>query len=305
MVYIIPILRNEQLGYLSYRRAWKSASTRSSTARAALEFWLRHRGSDPGPLLCRVRRGGHLVFVRLSPQAVRVVIERRIRDAGLRGTTAHDFRRTLCGDLLDAGADLASEQGLAARRKRRFRKTTDSAHAQPIAPNVLERDFETSAPNEVWVTDVTYVWTHEGWLYLAAILDLYARRVVGWAASESNDTKLALAALAIASTRRKPPRGLVSPYASDDYRRALAHLGIVASMSRKSDCWDNAVAESFFATLKVELIDDADYATRAAATSSIRDYIESFYNRERRHSHLGYVSPVEYELRTEVASLAA
>ncbi|CAG0960020.1 Putative transposase InsK for insertion sequence element IS150 [Anaerolineae bacterium] len=206
---------------------------------------------------------------------------------------------------------LMRDQGLAARRKRRFRKTTDSAHAQPIAPNVLERDFETSAPNEVWVTDVTYVWTHEGWLYLAAILDLYARSVVGWATSESNDTKLALAALAMASTRRKPPRGLVhhsdrgSPYASDDYRRALAHLGMVASMSRKGDCWDNAVAESFFATLKVELVDDADYATRAAATSSIRDYIESFYNRERRHSHLGYVSPVEYELRTEVASLAA
>lgn len=206
---------------------------------------------------------------------------------------------------------LMREQGLQARRRRRFRKTTDSAHAQPIAPNVLERDFETSAPNQVWVTDVTYVWTHEGWLYLAAIIDLYARRVVGWATSESNDTKLALAALAMASSRRKPPRGLVhhsdrgSPYASDEYRRALAQLGIVASMSRKGDCWDNAVAESFFATLKVELVDDADYATRAAAASSIGDYIESFYNRERRHSHLGYVSPVEYELKTEVASLAA
>ena len=206
---------------------------------------------------------------------------------------------------------LMREQGLQARRRRRFKKTTDSAHAQPIAPNVLERDFETSAPNEVWVTDVTYVWTDEGWLYLAAIIDLFARRVVGWAASESNDTTLALAALSMASSRRKPPRGLVhhsdrgSPYASDDYRRALTQLGIVASMSRKGDCWDNAVAESFFATLKAELVDDADYATRAAAIASIGDYIESFYNRERRHSHLGYVSPVEYELRTEVASLAA
>ena len=206
---------------------------------------------------------------------------------------------------------LMREQGLQARRRRRFKKTTDSAHAQPIAPNVLERDFETSAPNEVWVTDVTYVWTDEGWLYLAAIIDLFARRVVGWAASESNDTTLALAALSMASSRRKPPRGLVhhsdrgSPYASDDYRRALTKLGVVASMSRKGDCWDNAVAESFFATLKAELVDDADYATRAAAIASIGDYIESFYNRERRHSHLGYVSPVEYELKTEVASLAA
>ena len=206
---------------------------------------------------------------------------------------------------------LMREQGLAARRKRRFRKTTDSAHAQPIAPNVLERDFETSAPNEVWVTDVTYVWTDEGWLYLAAIIDLFARRVVGWAASDTNDTQLALTALAMATKRRKPARGLVhhsdrgSPYASDDYRRALTKLGIVASMSRKGDCWDNAVAESFFATLKVELVDDVDYATRAAGVASIGDYIELFYNRERRHSHIGYVSPVEYELRTEVASLAA
>jgi transposase InsO family protein len=206
---------------------------------------------------------------------------------------------------------LMREQGLQARRRRRFKKTTDSAHGQPIAPNVLERDFETSAPNEVWVTDVTYVWTDEGWLYLAAIIDLFARRVVGWGASESNDTTLALVALSMASSRRKPPRGLVhhsdrgSPYASDEYRRALTKLGVVASMSRKGDCWDNAVAESFFATLKAELVDDADYATRAAAIASIGDYIESFYNRERRHSHLGYVSPVEYELKTEVASLAA
>ena len=143
------------------------------------------------------------------------------------------------------------------------------------------------------------------------MLDLFARRVVGWAASEVNDTKLALAALSKATSRRKPPRGLVhhsdrgSPYASAAYQRALAKLGIVASMSRRGDCWDNAVAESFFATLKVELVDDADYATRAVAAASIGDYIESFYNRERRHSHLGYVSPVEYELRTKVASLAA
>ena len=206
---------------------------------------------------------------------------------------------------------LMREQGLQARRRRRFKKTTDSAHAQPIAPNVLERDFETSAPNEVWVTDVTYVWTDKGWLYLAAIIDLFARRVVGGATSESNDTTLALAALSMASSRRKPPRGLVhhsdrgSPYASDDYRRALTQLGIVASMSRNGDCWDNAVAESFFATLKVELVYDADYATRAVAAASIGDYIESFYNRERRHSHLGYVSPIEFELRSEVASLAA
>ena len=176
---------------------------------------------------------------------------------------------------------------------------------------MLERDFTASAPNEVWVTDVTYVWTHEGWLYLAAIIDLFARRVVGWATSDTNDTKLALAALAMASAQRRPPRGLVhhsdrgAPYASEEYRRALTTLGIAQSMSRKGDCWDNAVAESFFATIKAELIDDEDYATRADAVTSIGDYIERFYNVERRHSHLNYVSPIEFELKSKVASLAA
>jgi transposase InsO family protein len=208
-------------------------------------------------------------------------------------------------------ARLMRENGLYARRRRRFRKTTDSLHAQPIAPNVLERDFAASAPNEVWVTDVTYVWTAEGWLYLAAIIDLFARRVVGWAASDTNDTKLALAALAMATARRRPARGLVhhsdrgSPYASEEYRRALTRLGIIASMSRKGDCWDNAVAESFFATIKAELIDEEAYSTRADALTSIGDYIDSFYNVERRHSHLNYVSPIEFELKSKVASLAA
>ncbi len=206
---------------------------------------------------------------------------------------------------------LMREQGLAARRRRRFRKTTDSQHAEPIAANLLERDFETSAPNRTWVTDVTYIWTREGWLYLAVILDLYARRVVGWAMSEKNDTMLALAALAMALKTRRPPRGLVhhsdrgSTYASADYRRALKVAGIAASMSGKGDCWDNAVAESFFATLKVELVEDTDYPTRAAAIASVRDYIEQFYNNVRRHSHLGYVSPIEFELKAEVAALAA
>ena len=208
-------------------------------------------------------------------------------------------------------ARLMRENGLYARRRRRFRKTTDSLHAQPIAPNVLERDFAASAPNEVWVTDVTYVWTAEGWLYLAAIIDLFARRVVGWAASDTNDTKLALAALAMATARRRPARGLVhhsdrgSPYASEEYRRALTRLGIIASMSRKGDCWDNAVAESFFATIKAELVDEEAYSTRADALTSIGDYIDSFYNVERRHSHLNYVSPIEFELKSKVASLAA
>jgi putative transposase len=206
---------------------------------------------------------------------------------------------------------LMRQNGIQGRRKRRFRRTTDSNHALPIAPNVLQRQFEVLAPNEVWVTDVTYVWTNEGWLYLAAILDLFSRRVVGWAASATNDTDLALAALGRALDARQPSPGLVhhsdrgSPYASEDYRGALDRRGIVASMSRTGDCWDNAVAESFFGTLKAELVDDEQYASRAAALASIADYIDSFYNLQRRHSFLDYVSPIEFELKAQTAALAA
>ena len=208
-------------------------------------------------------------------------------------------------------ARLMREKGLAAQRKRRFRRTTDSNHDRPIAPNVLDRNFVQEAPNQVWVTDVTYIFTAEGWLYLAAMLDLFSRRVVGWATSDTNDRFLALDALYRALRARRPRAGLVhhsdrgSPYASEDYRDALRDRGITASMSRIGDCWDNAVAESFFATLKGELVDHERYATRAAAVASIGDYIERFYNTERRHSHLGYVSPIEFELRSQTAAIAA
>lgn len=208
-------------------------------------------------------------------------------------------------------ARLMREQGLRARQKRRFRKTTDSVHAFPVAPNLLARNFETSAPNEVWVADVTFVATGEGWLYLAAIVDLFARRVVGWATSVFNDRELVLDALTKALDARRPPAGLIhhsdrgSTYASDDYRRALERHEFVASMSRKGDCWDNAVAESFFATLRAELLDHLRPATRSDATAAIGEYIDSFYNPVRRHSHLSYVSPIEFELKAQVAALAA
>ncbi len=206
---------------------------------------------------------------------------------------------------------LMRERGVEARRKRRFRRTTDSNHSLPVAPNLLGRNFLTNRPNQAWVTDVTYIPTAEGWLFLAAMLDLYSRRVVGYAMSAQNDRLLALAALQRALLARRPPRGLLhhsdrgSPYACDDYRKLLRKRGIVASMSRKGDCWDNAVAESFFATLKTELTDAMNYPTREAATAAITDYLESFYNDARRHSHLGYVSPVEFELRTQVKAFAA
>jgi putative transposase len=198
---------------------------------------------------------------------------------------------------------LMRQEGICGRKKRRFRKTTDSNHPDPIAPNVLERNFNVDLPDTAWVTDVTYVWTFEGWLYLAVILDLFSRRVVGWSASANNDRALALSALDRATTARAPAPGMVhhsdrgSVYASVDYGDALTKLGAVKSMSRRGDCWDNAVAESFFATIKGEMIDHEDYLTRGAAIAAIADYIDGFYNPRRLHSALDYVSPIEFELK--------
>jgi transposase InsO family protein len=202
-------------------------------------------------------------------------------------------------------------QGLRARHRRRFRTTTDSAHEFPVAPNLVQRKFEVDAPNKTWVTDITYIWTLEGWLYLAVILDLFSRRVVGWAMSEQITRTLALDALTMALSRRQPPRGLIhhsdrgSQYASGDYRRRLAANHVVCSMSRRGDCWDNAVAESFFSTIKLELVYETEWATRPAARAAIFEYLEGFYNGERRHSSLGYLSPVAFERGHEEKSLAA
>jgi putative transposase len=199
-------------------------------------------------------------------------------------------------------ARIMKEAGLAGRMRRRFRKTTDSNHSFPIAPNVLERDFCTAAPNQAWVTDITYLWTREGWLYLAVMLDLFSRRVVSWATSASVDRHLALTALRAAVRDRRPGADLVhhsdrgSTYASGDYRGALESHGIECSMSRKGDCWDNAVAESFFATLKREVEEIDRLESHAQANAVLADYIDRFYNFQRRHSTIGYRSPVEFEL---------
>ena len=193
------------------------------------------------------------------------------------------------------------DNGLQGTRKRRLRNTTQSNHRHPVAPNVLEREFTVEQPNAAWVGDITYVWTQEGWLYLAVILDLYSRRVVGWAMGNRIDQALTLRALGMALNAREPGSGLIhhtdrgSQYAANDYRKLLDARGITCSMSRKGNCWDNAVAESFFATLKVEFVHETLFRTRTQATREIFEYIEIFYNRVRRHSSLGYVSPLEFE----------
>ena len=208
-------------------------------------------------------------------------------------------------------ARLMREEGLEGQRKRRFRVTTDSRHSYPVAPNALNRDFTASAPNKVWVTDITYVWTREGWIYLAAILDLFSRRVVGWSADSYIDRTLALDALGMALRTRNPEAGLIHhsdrgiQYASGDYQKLLSEHGITCSMSRKGDCWDNAVAESFFSTLKAELVYRTDFVSRSQAFSLLFEYIEAFYNGRRRHSAIGYVSPVEHEAAAARRNYAA
>jgi len=207
-------------------------------------------------------------------------------------------------------ARLMRARGLDARRRRRFRVTTQSRHPFPIAPNLLARQFERAGPNHAWVTDITYIPTQEGWLYLAVILDLCSRFAVGWAMSERITDDLTLDALAMALARRRPPPGLLhhsdrgSQYASGDYQEVLERHGIICSMSRRGDCWDNAVAESFFATLKVELVHDVTWVTREAARAELFDYLELFYNGQRRHSALGYLSPRAFERQRDNAAQA-
>lgn len=192
-------------------------------------------------------------------------------------------------------------QGLCASRGRRFVATTKPDPAHPVERNVLARDFQATKPNERWVTDITYIWTAEGWCYLAAILDLFSRSVVGWAVSASLSTDLPLAALDMAVKRRRPGPGLLHhsdrgcQYTSSEYRAELARLGITVSMSRKGNCWDNAVAESFFATLKKELVHGRAWPTRLAVREAVFEYIEAFYNRRRLHSALDYRTPAQVE----------
>ena len=214
----------------------------------------------------------------------------------LRKTGAHHGRNRI--------ARLMQQEGLCGRQKARYRvPTTDSNHDEPIAPNRLAQAPAPSAPNQIWVADITYIDAGpEGWLYLAAIMDLYSRKIIGWAMGERIDTLLILKALSMALLHRQPTANLLFhsdrgvQYASADYRRALARAALTASMSRSGNCYDNAAMESFWSTLKLELVYRRTFENRAQARQEIFDYIESFYNRQRTHSSLGYLSPVDFEI---------
>ena len=277
--------------------------------------WVEERRSEwPVALLCRVlgvSRSGFYAWRKRGPSAAQVRREELTAEV----TRIHGEVRGRYGsprmhaELVARGhpccvnfvAGLMRQAGISATVRRRFVRTTDSNHSLPVADNLLDRRFEVSEPNAVWLADITYIPTGEGWVYLAAVEDLFSRRVVGWSLDATMTSRLVVDALEMAVGRRTPGEELLahsdrgSQYASDHYQRVLAGEGITCSMSRKGDCWDNAPMESFFARLKKELVHREEYATREQAKASIFEYIEVFYNRVRRHSSLGFVAPAEFE----------
>lgn len=283
----------------------------------------RHRGEFAVRLMCRVLEvtpSGYYAFLK-RPESWRAVIDdvlmAHVRVAHAESGDTYGAPRVL-QELKAAGwptsqkrvARLMREEGLVARspKKRRI-TTTDSNHTEPIAPNLLARRFAVSAAiDRVWVSDMTYLPTREGTLYLATVLDLGSRRCVGWAMQDTMDVSIVLRALRMAITTRRPAPGLIhhsdrgSQYAAQAYRTELAEHGVVASMSGTGNCYDNAVAESFFSTLEFELLMQSDWHTREDAKRAVFRYIETWYNRKRRHSTLGYVSPAEYEAQLQQAA---
>ncbi len=206
---------------------------------------------------------------------------------------------------------LMQQRGLRGRQRRRFKRTTDSNHDNPVAPNLVSQQFNASEPNRLWTTDLTYIRTWEGWLYLAIVLDVFSRRVVGYAIDDHMRTELPLAALDMAIQDRRPKPGLIhhsdrgSQYTSGIYQGRLGEIGANASMSRRGNCYDNSVTESFFSTLKHELIYRASWPTKRCAVTAIEEFIETFYNTERMHSSIAYESPVEYELTHAMGVIAS
>lgn len=284
------------------------------------EFIRNHRGTFPIGLMCKAMEVGRSGFYAwlYRPESPRSVENRRLLVA-IKAVHAQS-RRTYGSPRVHAElkakghrhgkhkiARLMRQHRIVTVHRRKFKVTTDSKHQFPVAENKLARRFSVTAPNRSWVSDITYVPTKEGWLYLAVTLDLFHRQVVGWGMAHRIDRQLVMDAFAMALKRRSPDLGLLhhsdrgSQYASTDFQSLLVSHGVECSMSRKGNCWDNAVAESFFHTLKVELVYHRSYETRKEARKDIFEYIEVFYNRQRRHSALGYLSPAEFEKRTRAA----
>jgi putative transposase len=276
----------------------------------------------PVSVLCevmQVSRSGLYAYVcrhrQPRDEGPREALLARVR--AISRATRHSYgSRRMAKQLQDEGYDVGRYQARhwmrqanvrVERPRRRLPVTTDSRHDLRVAPNVLARQFDVAAPDQAWVGDITYVWTEEGWLYVAVLLDLYSRKVVGWAMSECIDTALIAQALQMALGRRQPTAGLLhhsdrgSQYASQAYQRLLTRHGLVCSMSGKGNCLDNAVAERFFGSMKRERTSKGAYLTRAQARADVVDYIEMFYNSTRKHSYLGYKSPNEYEVLAKVA----
>jgi transposase InsO family protein len=267
-------------------------------------------------VMCRVlgvSTSGYYDWRRRGPSQQaqrRAVLDELIRDAFFlekcRAGSPRVYRRLKAAGI-QVGEDLVAKRmkvmGLRAKAKRKFKATTNSNHKLPVAPNLLNRDFAASAPNQKWVGDITYLATPEGWLYLAVFIDLYSRKVVGWSMSERMTSDLVCDALKMAWFRCKRPSGVIvhtdrgSQYCSGAFQALLRKYGMRSSMSRKGDCWDNAVAESFFHSFKVEAVQGEVFASRAAMRKAVFEYVEVYYNRQRLHSALGYMSPEQFEAR--------
>jgi transposase InsO family protein len=271
-------------------------------------------GKFPMKLMCRVlevSRSGYYAW-RTRPKSERSKenqrLLERIKEVHKKSKKTYGSPRVhakLVGEGESCGRGrverLMSANGIRAKQTRKFVATTDSKHDLPVSPNILDRKFAVGEPDKAWASDITYIPTDEGWLYLAGVLDVGTKAAVGWSMSESLERTIVIDALKMAYRRRKPRKGLIhhsdrgSQYASDDYRNLLKEYGMRMSMSRKGNCWDNAVMESFFGTLKKELVHHKRYRTRDEARRDIFEFIEVFYNRERLHSSLGYMSPADYE----------
>jgi len=278
------------------------------------DFIASHKKAFPVTIMCRVlevSRTGYYDWCKrplserelsngqLDTHIQAIFIEHKGRYGSPRITEELIDRDIICSE--NRVAARMKTLKLQAKAKRKYKMTTDSNHNKPIAPNLLERNFMANKPNEKWTSDITYIWTHEGWLYLAVIMDLYSRAIIGWKIGRRMTQDLVCDALTMALWRRQFPSGVIvhsdrgSQYASDKYRKLLRNNGLLASMSKRGDCYDNAAMESFFHSLKVELIHDEYYVTREQATQSIFEYIECYYNFKRKHSTIGYQAPMVYD----------